>query len=145
MIISIYFTIMSSFSCGIFAAYKDTKILSPTTIVATIISITFNILFINKIGLFAPVIGTMLAYFVLNLYRNYKLRKYIVLPKDKYMPYNIFVIGLLLIFYYQENILFHLLALFIGTGYTIYINKSFLKSIFDKRNFKFMTKFRRKA
>jgi len=145
MIISIYFTNMSSFSSGIFAAYKDTKILAPTTIVATIISITFNILFINKIGLFAPVIGTMLAYFVLNLYRNYKLRKYIVLPKDKYMPYNIFVIGLLLIFYYQENILFHLLALFIGTGYTIYINKSFLKSIFDKRNFKFMTKFRRKA
>ena len=145
MIISIYFTNMSSFCSGIFAAYKDTKILAPTTIIATTISITFNILFINKIGLFAPVFGTLIAYFVLNLYRNYKLRKYIILPRDVYLPYNILIVSLLLFLYYQKSIWLHLLALVIGSLYTVYINKSFLREIFNRKNYKFLDKFKRKA
>lgn len=145
MIISIYFTNMSSFCSGIFAAYKDTKILAPTTIIATIISITFNILFINKIGLFAPVFGTLIAYFVLNLYRNYKLKKYVALPRDEYLPYNILVVGLLMVLYFQKSIWLHLLALVIGTLYTIYINKSFLREIFNKKNYKFLDRFKRKV
>ena len=144
MIISIYFTNMSSFCSGIFAAYKDTKILAPTTIVATLISVTFNILFINKIGLFAPVLGTLFAYFVLNLYRNYKLRKYIILPRDVYMPYNVLVIGILLVLYYQESIGLHLLGLIIGAGYTIYINKGFIREIFNRKNYRFLDRFKRK-
>lgn len=145
MIISIYFTNMSSFCSGIFAAYKDTKILAPTTIIATTISITFNILFINKIGLFAPVFGTLIAYFVLNLYRNYKLRKYIILPRDVYLPYNILIVSLLLFLYYQKSIWLHLLALVIGSLYTVYINKSFLREIFNRKNYKFLDKFKRKV
>ena len=145
MIISIYFTNMASFSSGIFAAYKDTKILAPTTIVGTIISITFNFLLIGKIGLFAPVFGTMLSYFVLCLYRNYKLRKYIVLPRDKYLPLNILVIVILIILYYQTTILWHLLGIIIGTSYTIYINKSFLREIFNRKNYNFLNRFKRKS
>ena len=144
MIISIYFTNMASFSSGIFAAYKDTKILAPTTIVGTIISILFNLLFIKKIGLFAPVLGTMLAYFMLYIYRNYKLRKYIVLPKDKYLPYHVLIIGILFVLYYQ-NIWCNLLGLVIGTCYAIYINRFFIKGIFNKKNFSFINKFKHKA
>lgn len=144
MIISIYFTNMASFSSGIFAAYKDTKILAPTTIVGTVISIVFNFLFIKKIGLFAPVLGTMIAYLVLYIYRNYKLRKYIVLSKDKYLPYNVLVMGVLMVLYYQ-NIWWNLLGLVIGTCYAIYINKSFFKAIFNKKNLNFINRFKKKV
>ena len=144
MIISIYFTNMSSFSSGIFAAYKDTKILAPTTIVGTIISIVFNILFIKKIGLFAPVLGTMLAYFVLYIYRNYKLRKYIVLPKDKDLPYNVLIIGILFVLYYQ-NILLNLLGLVIGICYAIYINLGLIKGIFNRKKWGFLNRFKHKT
>lgn len=144
MVISIYFTNLSSFSSGIFSAYKDTKILAPTTIVATIISITFNFVFIKKLGLFAPVLGTMLAYFVLYLYRNYKLRKYITLPYDKYIPYNIFIIGVLFVLYYSNNIFLYILGVLIGLGYTCYINNELISKVFQKRNFKFLNRFRKK-
>lgn len=144
MIISIYFTNMASFSSGIFAAYKDTKILAPTTIIGTIISITFNILLINKIGLFAPVFGTMLAYFILYIYRNYKLRKYIVLPKDEYLVSHILTVIVLMWLYFQNSVWWHLLGLVIGTGYTFYINKGFIKEIFNKKNYGFLNRFKKK-
>ena len=51
---------------------------------AAIINIVFDILMINKIGLWAPVIGTFMAYFIINTYRNYRLRKYVKLPHDPY-------------------------------------------------------------
>jgi len=143
MIISIYFTNMANFSSGIFAAYKDTKILAPTTIIGTIISIVFNILLINKIGLFAPVFGTMLAYFIVYLYRNYKLKKYVILPKDEYLMSHILTIGVLLWIYFQNNIWWHLLGLMIGIGYAFYINKSFVKAIFNKNNYSFLNRFKR--
>lgn len=136
MIISIYFTNMASFSSGIFAAYKDTRILAPTTIIATIISILFNLLFINKIGLFAPVLGTLIAYMVLYIYRNYKLKKYIILPKDRYLTYNILIV-IILMFLYYKSIIWNLLGLVIAICYSIYINRSFIKSIFNKDNLRF--------
>lgn len=144
MIISIYFTNLASFSSGIFSAYKDTKILAPTTIVATFISISFNFIFIKKFGLFAPVLGTLFAYFVLYIYRNYKLRKYIVLPRDKYLPFNIFVVGILFFLYYSNNVYLHLLGLVIGMSYAYYLNRDFVKKILDKRNFAFLRRFKRK-
>ena len=89
--------------------------------------------------------GKMLSYFVLCLYRNYKLRKYIVLPRDKYLPLNILVIVILIILYYQTTILWHLLGIIIGTSYTIYINKSFLREIFNRKNYNFLNRFKRKS
>ena len=79
MVISVYMSCMASFSTGIFSAYKDTKIIAPTTFVAAVINFLVNLIFINKIGLFAPILATMTAYTIINAYRNYKLRKYIIL------------------------------------------------------------------
>lgn len=140
MIIGVYFANMASFSSGIFSAYKDTKILAPTTIVATIINITFNFLFIKKIGLYATVFSTMIAYFTITMYRDYKLKKYIELPKDKFLPYTIFVLGILFVLYYNNNILLHVLGLIIGFSYAYYINRNFIKSIFNKNILKKLVK-----
>ena len=151
MIISIYYANMSSFSSGIFSAYKDNNILAPTTIVAAIINVVFDILLINKIGLWAPVIGTFMAYFIINTYRNYKLRKYVVLPRDPYTGLNIVVILAISCSYYLGKvsifnmpnwlaITLQVLALILGVGYSYYINKSFLKAIFNKKIFSRFTR-----
>ena len=84
MILSTYYANMSNFSSGIFAAYKDNKILAPTTIIAAFINFILGVLLIKPLGLFAPIIGTLVAYFIINIYRNYKLKKYLVLAKDDF-------------------------------------------------------------
>lgn len=132
MIISVYFSNLSNFCSGIFSAYKDTKILAKTTIVATIINLLVGFLLIYKIGLYATVIATLISYFVIYIYRNYKLRKYIVLKKDSYMFLHIIVLLVVTFFYYTKNIYLCLLGLIIAFLYFLYLNKSLIKILLEK-------------
>jgi len=142
MILSTYYANMSNFSSGIFAAYKDNNILAPTTIVAAFINLVIGILFTSKIGLFAPIIGTFIAYFLINIYRNYKLRKYIVLAKDKYKYLSLAVYGLVTLLYFSKNILLYILGLIISIWYFTYLNKGLINEFLNKKNFKFLKKFK---
>lgn len=130
MVLSVYCSNLASFSSGIFSAYKDTKILAPTTFVAAVINLTFNFIFINKLGLFAPILGTLTSYIVINLYRNYKLRKYIVLPYDQYFIPNIIILGIVCYLYYTKGVVLHLLGLVVAVVYSYYINKALCKKAF---------------
>ena len=127
MIISVYFSNLSNFCSGIFSAYKDTKILAKTTIIATIINFLIGILLIQKIGLYASALSTLIAYFTIYLYRNYKLKKYIVLKKDRYTLFSLLVLGIVIGLYYTKNIYLCLLGLVIAIFYSYYLNKSFIK------------------
>lgn len=138
MVLSVYSSSLASFSSGIFAAYKDTKILAPTTFVAAVINLTFNFIFIDKLGLFAPILGTMSSYIVVNLYRNYKLRKYIILPKDIYFIPSLIVLFIVAGLYYSNNTILYLLGLIISISYSYYINKSLVNRVIKRilRKFK---------
>jgi len=132
MILSVYFSNLSNFSSGIFSAYKDTKILARTTIVATIINFVVGILLINKIGLFASITATLIAYFVIYIYRNYKLKKYIILNKDKYGLYHCLVLLLIVGIYYFKNIWVSIIGLIIALVYSYFMNKSLIKPIINR-------------
>ena len=138
MVVSVYMSSLASFSSGIFSAYKDTKILAPTTFVAAMINLVFNFIFINKIGLFAPILGTLTSYIVINIYRNYKLRKYIVLPYDKYLPINIILLLFTSMIYYSDSIYLYILGFLVSISYAYYINKPLVKSFLNtiKKKFK---------
>ncbi len=132
MVISVYFSNMSNFCSGIFSAYKDTKILAKTTIVATLINLVVGFVGIRYIGLYATVIATLTSYFVIFLYRNYKLRKYIVLKRDKYLFLNMFVLLFVTLLYYTKNYLLCIVGLIVALFYTYYLNKPFINSIIKK-------------
>ena len=140
MVLSVYCSNLASFSSGIFSAYKDTKILAPTTFVAAVINLAFNFAFIHKLGLFAPILGTLVSYIVINLYRNYKLRKYIILPTDKFMPTNLIVLAIVSYTYYSSNIYLQIIGLLIGIGYSYYINKPLVKKTYLSLKKKFTKK-----
>ena len=137
MVISVYFSNLASFSSGIFTAYKDTKILGKTTFVAAMVNLSFNFLLINRLGLFAPILGTLFSYIGITLYRNYKLRKYLILPKDQYMFLNVLVLFIVIMLYYSEGIVFHILGLLISVGYSYYLNRVFVKKILHSLKEKF--------
>ena len=132
MILSVYFSNLSNFCSGIFSAYKDTKILAKTTIVATIINFVVGFILIKKIGLFAQILATMTSYIVIYYYRNYKLKKYITLKHDDYIVYHIIVLGLVSICYYLKNIWLCLITLIIAIIYSYFVNINLIKPIINK-------------
>lgn len=136
MILAVYFSNLSNFCSGIFSAYKDTKILAKTTVVAALINLVVGVLLINKIGLYATTIATLIAYYVIYLYRNYKLRKYIILDKDKYNLLSILVLLIVTVIYYTKNYLLCALGLLISLYYTYYLNKTFVNIILKKLKIK---------
>ena len=127
-----YFSNISNFCSGIFAAYKDTKILAKTTIVATIINFVVGILLIQKIGLYASIIATLTAYVVIYFYRNYKLKKYIVLKRDNFVLSHIAVLAFVVLCYYLRNIWIILIGALVALLYSYYMNQELIKPIIYK-------------
>ena len=132
ILISVYFSSLASFSSGIFSAYKDTKILATTTYVVALVNLIINFLLINKIGLFAPILGTLVSYLIVWIYRNYKLRKYLTLPLDNYFIWNIIVVAVVMAAYYSKNIILYLVGLLIAISYSYLINKDLVKKVIKK-------------
>lgn len=132
MIISVYFSNLSNFSSGIFSAYKDTKVLAKTTIVVTIINFVVGILLIQKIGLYASILATLVSYVIIYFYRNYKLKKYIILKHDNYVIYHTIMILLISFCYYLKNMWIIVLGMLIALVYSYFVNKKLIKPIINK-------------
>lgn len=129
MIISVYFSSLASFSSAIFSAYKDTKILATTAYMIAFINLVIDLLFIRQIGLFAPILGTLISYLVVYLYRNYRLRKYIILPLDKYLISNIIILSVVISTYYSRIVILKIFGLVIAIIYSYYINRELIKKV----------------
>ena len=129
MVMNVYFSNLSNFSSGIFSAYKDTKILATTTIVAALINFLIGFILIKKIGLYATILATLISYIVIFIYRNYKLKKYIKLDRDKYLIPSFLVLIIVSVSYYLRNYLICFLTLVIAFIYSYYLNKSLINTI----------------
>ena len=124
--ISIYYTNMSNFFGGIFGAYKDTKIMGSTTIVAAIMNIVINLIF--KFGIWAAVFSTLISNVVIYWYRRQKLKMYINL-KGKFNYAFWLLLGLTLFTYYKNNMAINIVMFIIVLAYCIFTNKNFINQI----------------
>ena len=84
-----FFFCMSAFQGGIYIAHKETKSVGMTTVAAAIVNLVIDLLFVNIIGITAGSVSSLVAYFVLYVYRmvdvkriqpiRYNIKKQIVL------------------------------------------------------------------
>lgn len=128
LVISIYFSNISSFYGGIFSAYKNTKIMGVSTILAALLNITINILFIKSIGLYAAILSTFVAIFIIAIYRKIKIKEYVTLEKDKMVPFHIMVGLIICGIYYSNNLWLYILGIFISLFYAWKINQDVIQS-----------------
>lgn len=132
LIIAIYFSNLSSYYGGIFAAYKDTKIMGSSTIVAAILNLTINLVCIKFIGVYAAILSTFLSIFIVYLYRSHKIKKYITFKRDAFGLCSLLCLSSIIMCYYSKNWILY------GTGfvmvllYSLYINRSFIQIILSK-------------
>lgn len=128
LVISIYYTNMSNFYGGIFTAYKNTKIMGSTTVLAAIINIGINIIFIPKFGIYATTFSTLISNVIVFAYRRYRLREYIKL-KEKFNFVFWFLLVAVMITYYINNTLMNIIMFAIVLAYCIITNINFIKRI----------------
>lgn len=129
LILAIYFSNISSFYGGIFAAYKNTKIMGISTFVAALLNILINVLFIKEIGLYAAVLSTFISIFIICIYRRIKLKKYVRLEKNKLLPLDVFVCTIVSLIYYSKNYILFGLGLVVALIYSYLINKEMIQSM----------------
>lgn len=132
LILSIYFSNLSSFYGGIFAAYKDTKIMGSSTVWSAIINLTVNFALIKFIGVWAAILSTFISIFTIYLYRSYKIKKYVNLDKDKNIYLNILFLITIIATYYINNILLSSVSFILVLLYSMYINKNFINVFLKK-------------
>ena len=76
------FHCMASFLGGIYIAFKRTKNVGITTVVAALCNLTVNLGLINFIGLYAASISTLVSYALLLLYRMKNIKSFIDIKYD---------------------------------------------------------------
>ena len=69
LLVSASFAAISTFASGLFGALKQSKSIMTTTIAAGVVNIIVNYIFINLIGIYGAVIGTVTAYLIVALFR----------------------------------------------------------------------------
>lgn len=132
LILSIYFSNLSSFYGGIFAAYKETKIMGGTTVWAAIINILVTLALITFIGVWAAILSTFISTFVVYLYRGHKMKSYITLEKDRLSFCHVLCLLSIILCYYSKNMWLCITGFIIVTLYSMYINKGILMMIVRK-------------
>lgn len=69
LMLSGIFSSLSSFVGGIFSAVKDSRVYMKSTIIAAIVNMTFNIIFIKKIGILGASIATAISFIIVWIIR----------------------------------------------------------------------------
>ena len=125
LVVSIYYTNMSNFYGGIFAAYKNTKIMGYTTTWAAIINVVINLIFIPRFGIYAASFSTLIANIAVYYYRRVRLKRYIKLDERiNFVPW--ILLTCVIVIYYLNNSLLHLISFIVVAIYSVYSNREFL-------------------
>lgn len=118
---------------GVYIAKKNTKLVARTTILAAIINIIINIIMINKFGLYAAAISTLISYVILTIYRYINVKKYMDLKLDKKMLFKTTCFYILsTIIYYCNNLIGDIFNLLIVCTVCIKINWNEIVKILTK-------------
>ena len=139
VMIATYYSNLSSFYGGIFSAYKDTKIMGTTTIVAAVINLVIDLLLVNTLKIYAACFSTLIANLIVYFYRKKKLKKYLKLKELKWQGPMLFLAIICLAYYAKyipgvgNNLVLmwtiNVISLLIAVLYSLLNNWKFIKGI----------------
>lgn len=129
----ILFYCLSSFWGGIFVAFKRTKAVAITTIIAAVTNLAIDLITIHWIGLYAASISTLVSYIVLCILRLIRVRKFLDL---KYNIKHIVIILALLtvecVFSFLQTTTCNVINFVFGTVLLFVLNRKTILSVAKK-------------
>lgn len=129
LVIALFYGNISGFYGSLFVAFKDTKVIGKSTIIGAILNIIINLLLIKFIGIYAAIISTLVANYIVTLYRKIKIKEYVKLNKINNYYLSIFTLILVSTIYYIKKPIFDIIGLVIAIIFSYIINKSLIKEI----------------
>ncbi len=130
LILSSIFSMLSANLSAIYISLKKTKEIAASTIICAFLNLIVHVLLINRIGLFAAAISTLVAFFLLFTIRFFNIKKYIPIEINHsiYFQYTpLFVICI--ICYYINNFYLNIANLISMSILLCIINKTEIKNI----------------
>lgn len=133
LFLGIMFCCLSAFQGGIYVAYKRTKQVGITTMLAAACNLIIDLLLVKTIGITAGSLSTLISYFLLLLYRMYDLRKIVTIKYNyKKMAGILILLVIMCILSYRRIVICDIANLIIGVVFFVAINKKLLLAIFQK-------------
>lgn len=125
------FNVLVGLLGGIYVAKKMTKKVAMTTIGSAIFNIIINLIFIRKIGLYAACLSTVIAYFIMSIYRYHDIKKYLdmTISIRKCGKYLTGFVIILLPYYYELKYISIIMLIIICIIYTIENRDIIIKTI----------------
>lgn len=138
LVLAIIFSMLGQFIGGIYVAQMKSKKNGLTTVMAAVLNIIVNIMFIQNFGIYAASSSTLISYLFLFIIRFLDIRKEIKINfnKKSYVIF-IFVIYFVISSYFSIPFI-HVLNFLLGTFLFVLINYSYIKKFiakFDKEHF----------
>ena len=131
-IIGSLFNVVVGLISVIYVAEKNTKAIASTSIVSAVINIIVHLVLIRFIGLYAAVISTFVAFFVMSIYRLMDASKrYFKIKIDmKFIIQSLIALVFVFVSYYINNIYLNVFVVLFAVLFAIYINKDSFDIIF---------------
>ena len=127
LVLATVFNVAICLYTQIYFAKKLPKKIAMTTIMGAIINIVINVIFIKFFGLYAAAFSTMIAYFVMAVYRHFDLKKYVNITYDKLLLLrSILIFAFTITCFYIDNIYVNIICLVITVLYAISSNHKFI-------------------
>lgn len=82
LIVATFFSALTAFYSRLFSVVKKNKVVMATTVAAAIVNIVANYIFIDLIGVWGAIIGTICAYVIMLHSQMYLIRRYMTLKID---------------------------------------------------------------
>lgn len=131
-IVGSLFNVIVGLISVIYVAEKNTKAIASTSIVSAVINIIVHLVLIKFIGLYAAVISTFVAFFVMSIYRLMDASKrYFKIKIDmKFIIQSLIALVFVFVSYYINNIYLNVFVVLFAVLFAIYINKDSFDIIF---------------
>ena len=130
LILGAFFNITVGMLGSVYIGYKKTKEMAKTTMLAAVINIVVNLIFIKFIGIWAAVISTVAAYAIVTFLRLSSIQKTVKIKTDRKMFVLILVLFALNIFlYFQNNRVLDIVNLVATLILAALFNYGFIKKI----------------
>lgn len=131
--LALFLSSFSSFYGGIYIALKETKKVGKSSILAAVINVIINLLFIRHIGLYAASLSTLVAFLIVALYRAIDLKKWIKIDYDlKMIVISLLCFPIIIALCYINNIYLNILNVIISIILFLVFNKDTLQILLKK-------------
>lgn len=130
LMISIMFNVAIGLISVIYIAEKKSGELAKTSIIASIINISINLLFVKKLGLYAASISTLIAYLSMLIFRIIDIKKYLRINYNiKMIILLVIIYGIVCFSYYINNVYINYIIFVLSLLSCVYINSENIQKI----------------